>query len=140
MFVLDPWFADPAKISANRYGFLLESLTVRQCPSVPVTSVSPPALTARVTPSSSYSTSPTLLPQDLDSSLRKLGSRLFVLIGSPLEQLPKMMKEWEISRLAFEKDTEPYAVKRDKQILELAKDFGVNTLVTHGHTLYDPDV
>jgi hypothetical protein len=28
VFILDPWFADPAKVGTNRFGFLLECLQV----------------------------------------------------------------------------------------------------------------
>lgn len=32
--------------------------------------------------------------EDLDLNLRKLGSRLFVLRGQPVDVLPKFFKEW----------------------------------------------
>ena len=38
---------------------------------------------------------------DLDSNLRKLESRLFLLQGKPEEVLPDKIKEWKISTLAF---------------------------------------
>jgi deoxyribodipyrimidine photolyase len=46
---------------------------------------------------------------DLDSSLRAVGSRLFVVRGDPVEELPRLLTEWKVDRLTFESDTEPYA-------------------------------
>ena len=42
-----------------------------------------------------------------------------------------------MTSLAFEKDTEPYAVVRDDQITAIAKDRKVDLIVPSGHTLYD---
>ena len=39
---------------------------------------------------------------NLDASLRKLGSRLIVVHGCPVEGLARVMDEWDISRLAYE--------------------------------------
>ncbi len=46
---------------------------------------------------------------DLDASLRRLGSRLFVVTGTPEEALPRLWAQWKATRLTFESDTEPYA-------------------------------
>lgn len=104
LFIIDPWFAKPDKVCANRYNFLLETL------------------------------------QDLDDSLKKIGSRLVVVQGKPTEILPELFKEWKVNRLYFEKDTEPFAVARDKDVVTKAKSMGCETVITHGHTLFDCDV
>jgi cryptochrome len=77
---------------------------------------------------------------DLDSSLKKLGSRLVVVQGKPTEILPELFKEWKVNKLFFEKDSEPFAIARDKEVLAKAKTMGIETVITHGHTLYDLDV
>lgn len=46
---------------------------------------------------------------DLDESLRKLGSKLFVARGKPEHVFPILWKQWNISYLTFERDHEPYA-------------------------------
>jgi cryptochrome len=53
---------------------------------------------------------------DLDASLKQIGSRLIVLHGKPTEVLPAVAKHWGVTNLYFEKDTEPYALKRDGEI------------------------
>jgi cryptochrome len=104
VFVIDSWFADPARVSANRYGHLLETL------------------------------------RDLDSRLRALNSRLLILRGKPAEVLPAALQRWSVNKLYFERNTEPYAVKRDADVVAAAASAGVATSVHEGHTLYDPDV
>lgn len=47
---------------------------------------------------------------DLDSSLRKLGSRLYVVRGKPEQQLPVLVQRWGVQLLTYEKDTEPYVL------------------------------
>uniref|UniRef100_A0A4W4G9Q0 Photolyase/cryptochrome alpha/beta domain-containing protein n=1 Tax=Electrophorus electricus TaxID=8005 RepID=A0A4W4G9Q0_ELEEL len=77
--------------------------------------------------------------EDLDASLRKLNSRLFVVQGQPADVFPRLFKEWNVTRLTFEYDSEPYGKDRDGAIIKMAQEFGVETIVRHSHTLYNPD-
>lgn len=77
--------------------------------------------------------------QDLDTRLRALDSRLIVLRGNPTTELPRVMREWKIDRIAFEIDTEPYAKKRDAEISACAAEAGVEVTTRWGHTLCDLD-
>jgi len=101
VFVIDPEYADPAKVGVLRYNFLLQSL------------------------------------EDLDRSLRQLGSRLFVAQGRPEDVLPGLWKKWAVTRLCFEADTEPYAKVRDTRIATLAEAAGVDVAPHVSHTLRD---
>lgn len=76
--------------------------------------------------------------QDLDSSLRARGSRLLVLKGNPADVFPKILKEWNVSHLDYEYDTEPYAKARDASITKLVEEKGVQVHAHVSHTLYDP--
>ena len=76
--------------------------------------------------------------EDLDIQLKSLGSRLFVVRGSPKEVLPKLFKSWNVKKLTFESDTEPYSVKRDEEITDLAEKFNVEVVTKMSHTLYNP--
>ena len=49
--------------------------------------------------------------EDLDSSLRKLNSRLFVIRGQPADVLPTLFKEWGTTYFTFEEDPEPIREK-----------------------------
>ncbi|XP_041917577.1 cryptochrome-2-like [Alosa sapidissima] len=77
--------------------------------------------------------------ENLDTSLRQLNSRLFVVRGQPTDVFPRLFKEWNVTRLTFEYDSEPYGKERDAAIIKMARNFGVETRVKNSHTLYNLD-
>ncbi|EME50378.1 hypothetical protein DOTSEDRAFT_145202, partial [Dothistroma septosporum NZE10] len=78
---------------------------------------------------------------DLSKSITKLNkkSKLFVMREPAVTLLPKLFKEWKITHLVFEKDTDAYAKERDQQVVKMAEDAGVEVIVKTGRTLWDPD-
>ncbi|XP_078359944.1 cryptochrome-1-like [Oculina patagonica] len=78
--------------------------------------------------------------EDVDDSLRKLNSRLFVVRGQPADVFPRLFREWKTSLLTFEEDSEPFGRERDAAIRLLAKESGVDVTVCRAHTLYDPQL
>lgn len=82
---------------------------------------------------------------DLDTALRKRGSRLLVMRGSPEAVYTAMLtahhhaKDHRIANIHFEADIEPYARMRDTRVTQLAREHGVRVIATHGHTLYEPE-
>ncbi|KAH7136073.1 FAD binding domain of DNA photolyase-domain-containing protein [Dendryphion nanum] len=78
---------------------------------------------------------------DLSKSITKLNpkSQLFVVREAPQTLLPKLFKEWKITHLVFEKDTDAYARDRDNEVMKLAKAANVQVITKVGRTLYDPD-
>lgn len=77
--------------------------------------------------------------EDLDANLRKLGSQLYVVRGQPAQMLPKLIAEWHVDVLSFEKDPEPYARMRDTAMSNLAARESVQVLSLHGRTLHPPE-
>ncbi|KAL3918704.1 MAG: hypothetical protein SGILL_004109 [Bacillariaceae sp.] len=75
---------------------------------------------------------------DLDSNLRKLGSRLYVLEGDPTEVLPEKFDTWGITHLSFEEDEtgEPYAAERDESIIQKAQGMDISLCTACSETLY----
>ncbi|MEQ2217466.1 hypothetical protein XENOCAPTIV_011309 [Xenoophorus captivus] len=66
--------------------------------------------------------------KDLDCSLRKLNSRLFVLRGKPEDVFPKLFKEWNVTKLTYEYDTEPYSLNRDEKVTKKFEEkYGIPT-------------
>ena len=78
---------------------------------------------------------------DLSASITRLNpkSQLFVVREAPQTVLVKLFKAWRISHLVFEKDTDAYAKDRDREVMILAKEAGVEVITKVGRTLYDPD-
>ena len=74
--------------------------------------------------------------EDLDKSLRKIGSRLFVVRGRATQALPKLMKEWGVTQLTFEADSEAIGVQRDAVVQHMAEAAGVEVSSKTSHTLY----
>lgn len=76
--------------------------------------------------------------RDLDESLRRAGSRLFILRGNPEEAIPKLCTAVKATRLVYEREIEPYAKARDAKV-HAHLSSSVEVRVVSGHTLFDPD-
>ncbi|XP_062223743.1 (6-4)DNA photolyase isoform X1 [Phragmites australis] len=77
---------------------------------------------------------------DLDARLRRLGSRLLLVrarddVG---DAVCAALKDWNIGKLCFESDTEPYALSRDKKVTDFAMASGIEVFTPVSHTLFDP--
>lgn len=57
----------------------------------------------------------------------------------PFLVLSHFLQEWNISRLSYEYDSEPFGKERDAAIKKLASEAGVEVTVRISHTLYDLD-
>ncbi|WPV23581.1 Cryptochrome-2 [Fulvia fulva] len=78
---------------------------------------------------------------DLSKSITKLNkkSKLFVMREPAVTLLPKLFKQWKVTHLVFEQDTDAYAKDRDQQVTKMAEDAGVEVIVKTGRTLWNPD-
>lgn len=57
----------------------------------------------------------------IDEELKKVGSSLLVLKGKPKDVWQQLFTEYPVKNIYFNKDYEPYAIARDKEITALAK-------------------
>ena len=73
------------------------------------------------------------------NSLRLIGSRLYVIQGKPEEQIPLLITKWGVELVTFEKDTEPYAVRRDQTISKALVSSGVKVSSSCSHTLFESE-
>jgi cryptochrome len=62
---------------------------------------------------------------------------LLVVKGDPQQMLPQLFKEWKITLLTFEVDTEPYARRRDEAVETLARSHNVQVVKLVSHTLFN---
>jgi len=76
---------------------------------------------------------------NLDKELRLLGSRLFVVRGSPVQALKELVDKWDVVRVTWEQDIEPYSRQMDMEVENMLKDRNVEVVTELGHTLYDPE-
>ncbi|PNS17939.1 hypothetical protein CAC42_3898 [Sphaceloma murrayae] len=78
---------------------------------------------------------------DLSASLKKSNpkQKLLVIREAPQTVIKKLIKEWKITHLVFEKDTDAYARDRDAEVMKQAKEAGAEVIVKMGRTLWDPD-
>lgn len=79
--------------------------------------------------------------QDLDASLRELGSRLYVSSGDPVSVLPALWAKFGVTHLTFEEDEtgEPYAFLRDESILRLCREREMHVETFRSETLFPLD-
>ena len=77
--------------------------------------------------------------EDLDSSLKSLGSQLLVVQGYPAQVIPSLLKNLHVTKLTFERESEPFGKQRDAVITHLAESVGVEVVSCTSHTLYDVD-
>ncbi|XP_057454211.1 (6-4)DNA photolyase isoform X3 [Lotus japonicus] len=76
--------------------------------------------------------------RDLDLNLKKLGSRLLILKGDPAEVLIQCLKQWNVKKLCFEYDTEPYYQALDIKVKSFAVAAGIEVFSPVSHTLFNP--
>lgn len=71
--------------------------------------------------------------REMETQLQKHGSSLIVRYGNPVEEIPKIVAEYKIDGLFFNRDYEPYAKKRDSEIerMMLAQKKEVYTFKDH---------
>ena len=77
--------------------------------------------------------------EDLDTNLRRLGSRLYVFRGDPVELITDALQRWNVKKITFERDPDPYFRELDKKILNAARSGGVKISIHSSNTIHDPD-
>lgn len=73
---------------------------------------------------------------DLDTQLRRFGSRLLVAQGNPRHVLPSLCDQWSVQRVTWEDDTEPYARSCAAEVMEKLEGREIEVYGTH--TLHHP--
>ncbi len=63
--------------------------------------------------------------QSLASKLESIGSRLIILHGNPLKEIPQLAKKIGATHLFFGRDYEPFAKQRDAAIQQICQQHGI---------------
>ncbi|KAJ0179717.1 hypothetical protein K1T71_004308 [Dendrolimus kikuchii] len=75
--------------------------------------------------------------ENLDSNLRKLNSRLYVIRGEATERLPELFKSWQVKYLTYQVDIDPEIIKQDEVIEKIAEKNNIFVNKRVQHTVYD---
>jgi cryptochrome len=65
--------------------------------------------------------------------------KLHVVRGRPEQLLPILCRQWGITHVVWEKDSNAYATERDRKVKEVLAKEGVEVVHEGGRHLYDPD-
>ncbi|CAG9560692.1 unnamed protein product [Danaus chrysippus] len=75
--------------------------------------------------------------KNLDTSLRKINTRLYVIKGKAVECLPKLFDEWHVKFLTLQVDIDADLVKQDEVIEEFCEANNIFVVKRMQHTVYD---
>lgn len=75
--------------------------------------------------------------KDLEISLNTYGSSLIVRFGDPQTELEKVIKEFDISEVFYNRDYEPYAKARDEKVTRYFKKLEVTFHPFKDHVFYE---
>lgn len=74
---------------------------------------------------------------DIDKKLKKNGSSLLCMKGNPLKVWIKLLEKYEIKKVFFNKDYEPYARKRDQHIIERLNTRGIDVIAYKDQVIHE---
>lgn len=75
--------------------------------------------------------------QEMRDSLRKEGSDLVVLVGDPVDVIPKLAFDLNVGSVFFNRDYEPYAKNRDSKISQKLEQAGVKIKSFKDHVIFE---
>ena len=75
----------------------------------------------------------------LKNELEKLGSTLAVYYGKPIDVWQKILSEYEVKQVFTNRDYEPYAQERDKQVFELLTSQNVSFKGAKDHVIFEKE-
>jgi len=77
--------------------------------------------------------------KDLQKNLQSIGSDLLIFKGDTVEVLASLVKEWNVTQLTYNIDTEAHYRERDQSVCATLSRSGIDVVSKVGHTLYDID-
>lgn len=75
--------------------------------------------------------------QRLKKEYQEMGSDLKVYFGNPIELIPSIAQQLSCSAVYTNRDYEPYALERDKQIFSSLDDLGISFIGTKDHVIFE---
>ncbi|XP_072940792.1 cryptochrome-1-like [Epargyreus clarus] len=75
--------------------------------------------------------------QDLDSNLRKINSRLFIIKGNASKKLPELLEKWHVKYLSVQVDIDPEVLQHEEVIDKVCEEKDIFVVKRVQHTVYD---
>ena len=75
--------------------------------------------------------------KDVDASLKKNNSSLLVKVGKPMEVWSELVSEFNIDKVFFNKDYEPYAIARDLEITQFLRTKNINVFPYKDQVIFE---
>ncbi|MBN2682746.1 MAG: deoxyribodipyrimidine photo-lyase [Bacteroidales bacterium] len=75
----------------------------------------------------------------LKKSLEEMGSSLLILKGKPIEQIPAIVKKYNVAKIFVNSDYEPYAIERDSKIGKFCNENGIDFLTHKDQVVFEKD-
>ena len=75
--------------------------------------------------------------KDVDASLKKNNSSLLVKVGKPIEVWSELVSEFNIDKVFFNKDYEPYAIARDLEITQFLRTKNINVFPYKDQVIFE---
>lgn len=73
----------------------------------------------------------------LNTELKEFGSTVLVKVGKPVEIWKKLALEFDIKSVFTNRDYEPYAIKRDAQVDDVLRFYGIPFFVYKDHVIFE---
>ncbi|MFA7272728.1 MAG: deoxyribodipyrimidine photo-lyase [Crocinitomicaceae bacterium] len=75
--------------------------------------------------------------QELKSVYQNFGSDLKVIYGNPVIEIPKLAAELDVSTVYTNRDYEPYAQQRDKEVFDTLKNQNIDFIGAKDHVIFE---
>lgn len=74
---------------------------------------------------------------EIETNMNKHGASLIIRYGDPKVEIPKLIEEFKICNLYFNRDYEPYAKKRDQEITKTLEKRNVKVISFKDHVFFE---
>ncbi|AOW19207.1 cryptochrome/photolyase family protein [Urechidicola croceus] len=74
---------------------------------------------------------------EINQELKKIGASLLIKKGTPIDVWKELLTEFKVESIFFNKDYEPYALKRDEEIKTICKSFNAEVFTFKDQVIFE---
>lgn len=75
--------------------------------------------------------------KEIEAKLQSFGSSLIIRYGDPTQEIPQVVKEYDVGTLFFNRDYEPYAKARDHKVEKILRSQNIEVKHFKDHVFYE---